>query len=164
MSNAHPSIMSSILTCDLLDQTEKNYTFIIIIPYIVWCIAFQKSSAKHLAPRRFSQKGFDISIFGHHRCPFSGIFLTLVQIRIEEITILIYVIMIKNDSIMVTCFWWVQKVIFWAEIFWHVTHHLSHNLHIFVLSNKTRNMHGVRTSFHDMITDARQIHAWNISC
>jgi len=49
-----------------------------------------KSSAKHLAPRRFSQKGFDISIFGHRSCPFSGIFLTLVQIRIEEITNLIY--------------------------------------------------------------------------
>ena len=127
-------------------------------------IMVQKSSAKYLATRRFSQKGFVDLIFGHRWCPFSRNFSTLVQIRNEKITNLIYVIIIKNDSIMVTCFWWVQKVIFWAEIFWHVTHHLSHNLHILVLSNKTRNMHGVRTSFHDMINDARQIHAWNISC
>ena len=34
----------------------------------------QKSSANYLAPRVFSQKGFDISIFGHFFCPFPGNF------------------------------------------------------------------------------------------
>ena len=58
----------------------------------------QKSSAKHLATRRFSQKGFVDLIFGHHSCPFLRIFLTLVQIRIEEITNLIYVIMGKKEE------------------------------------------------------------------
>ena len=61
-------------------------------------ITLQKSSAKHLATRRFSQKGFAISIFGHHSCPFLRIFLTLVQIRIEKITNLIYVIMGKKEE------------------------------------------------------------------
>ena len=46
----------------------------------------QKSSAKHLATRRFSQKYFVDLDFGHQRCPFSETFSTLVQIRIEEIT------------------------------------------------------------------------------
>jgi hypothetical protein len=59
-------------------------------------ITFQKSSAKHLARVEFSQKGFDISIFGHRSCPFSEIFLTLVQIRIEKITKLFYVIIMRN--------------------------------------------------------------------
>ena len=53
-------------------------------------IMIQKSSAKHLATRRFSQKYFVDVDFGHHRCPFSETFSTLVQIRIEEITKLIY--------------------------------------------------------------------------
>ena len=61
-------------------------------------LLIQKSSAKHLATRRISQKGFAISIFGHHRCPFFKIFLTLVQIRIEEITKLIYVIIGKKEE------------------------------------------------------------------
>ena len=56
-----------------------------------------KSSAKYLATRRFSQKGFVDLIFGHHSCPFLRIFLTLVQIRIEKITNLIYVIMGKKE-------------------------------------------------------------------
>ena len=43
----------------------------------------RKSSAKHLATRRISQKCFVDLDFGHHRCPFLEIFLTLVQIRIE---------------------------------------------------------------------------------
>jgi len=55
-------------------------------------ITCQKSSAKHLATRRFSQKGFVDVDFGHHRCPFLRIFLTLVQIRIEKITKLFYVL------------------------------------------------------------------------
>ena len=67
-----------------LTKTKKIQWIEIITAYMVSQLLVQKSSAKHLAPRRFSQKGFDISIFGHHRCPFSGIFLTLVQIRIEK--------------------------------------------------------------------------------
>ena len=50
-----------------------------------------KSSAKHLATRRFSQKSFVDLDFGHHRCPFFKNYSTLVQIRIEKITKLIYV-------------------------------------------------------------------------
>ena len=57
-------------------------------------ILLQKSSANYLVRVEFSQKGFDISIFGHRSCPFSENFLTLVQIRIEEITNLIYVIIV----------------------------------------------------------------------
>ena len=55
-------------------------------------IMIPKSSAKYLATRRFSQKGFVDLIFGHRSCPIFKIFLTLVQIRIEKITNLIYVI------------------------------------------------------------------------
>jgi hypothetical protein len=58
--------------------------------------AFPKSSAKHLATRGFSQKGFVDLIFGHHSCPFLRNFLTLVQIRIEKITKLFYVIIMRN--------------------------------------------------------------------
>ena len=54
-------------------------------------LMISKSSAKHLATRRFSQKSFVDVDFGHHRCPILKIFSTLVQIRIEEITKLIYV-------------------------------------------------------------------------
>ena len=61
-----------------------------------------KSSAKHLATRVFAQKCFVDLDYGHHRCPFPGNFLTLVQIRIEEITNLIYAIIRKNESIMVS--------------------------------------------------------------
>ena len=63
---------------------------------------FQKSSAKHLATRGFSQKGLAMFIFGHHRCPNLKTFSSLVQIRIEEITNLIYVIIRRNKSIMVS--------------------------------------------------------------
>ena len=62
----------------------------------------QKSSAKHLATRRISQKCFVDLIFGHRSCPFPENFSSLVQIRIEEITKLIYEIKVKNESIMVT--------------------------------------------------------------
>ena len=58
--------------------------------------AFPKSSAKHLATRGFSQKCFVDVDFGHHSCPFLRIFLTLVQIRIEKITKLFYVIIMRN--------------------------------------------------------------------
>jgi hypothetical protein len=51
----------------------------------------RKSSAKHLVRVEFSQKSFVDLDFGHHRCPFPGKFLTLVQIRIEKITKLIHV-------------------------------------------------------------------------
>ena len=59
--------------------------------------SIQKSSAKYLATRRFSQKGFVDVDFGHHRCPIFKIFLTLVQIRNDKITNLIYVIMGKKE-------------------------------------------------------------------
>ena len=62
----------------------------------------RKSSAKHLVRVEFSQKSFVDLDFGHRSCPFSENFLTLVQIRIEEITNLIYEIIRKNESIMVT--------------------------------------------------------------
>ena len=65
-------------------------------------VLLQKSSAKHLATRRISQKCFVDLIFGHHRCPLSGNFSSLVQIRIEEITNLIYAIIDKKKSIMVS--------------------------------------------------------------
>jgi hypothetical protein len=61
-------------------------------------LMISKSSAKHLATRRFSQKGFVDLIFGHHRCPIPVTFSTLVQIRIEEITKLFYVIMGKKEE------------------------------------------------------------------
>ena len=79
-----------------LDKNYKIQHNYFVTACMVSQMLFSKSSAKHLAPRRFSQKGFDISIFGHHRCPFLRIFLTLVQIRIEEITKLIYVVMYKK--------------------------------------------------------------------
>ena len=53
------------LTCDLLDENENNAVFTINAPYNVWCVALQKSSAKHLATRRISQKSFVDLIFGH---------------------------------------------------------------------------------------------------
>ena len=59
-------------------------------------LLIQKSSAKHLATRGFPQKSFVDLIFGHRSCPFSRNFLTLVQIRIEEITKLIYEIIGKK--------------------------------------------------------------------
>ena len=67
---------------------QLNY----ITAYMVSQIMISKSSAKHLATRRISQKCFVDVDFGHHRCPFLEIFSTLVQIRIEEITNLFYVI------------------------------------------------------------------------
>jgi len=40
-------------------------------PYMVSAFVAGKSSAKHLAPRVFSQKSFVESVFGHFFCPFS---------------------------------------------------------------------------------------------
>jgi len=57
-------------------------------------ISFQKSSAKYLATRGFSQKGFVDLIFGHHSCPFLENFSSLVQIRIEQITKIFHEIII----------------------------------------------------------------------
>jgi hypothetical protein len=48
-----------------------NSVFEMFASYMVSQLSFQKSSANYLVPRVFSQKGFDISIFGHFFCPFS---------------------------------------------------------------------------------------------
>ena len=95
-----------------------------------------KSSAKHLAPRRFSQKGFDISIFGHQRCPFSGIFLTLVQIRIEEITKLIYAIIGKKREHNGLTFLMGEKSDFLDRNIWTCDTQLLQKMPIFVLKPK----------------------------
>ena len=84
------------LTCDLLDKNENNVVSTINAPYIVWFVALQKSSAKHQVRVEFSQKTFVDLDFGHHRCPFFKIFLTLVQIRIEKITKLFIDIICKK--------------------------------------------------------------------
>ena len=78
---------------NIKNKIKNNWT-----AYMVSRLLIPKSSAKHLATRVFSQKGFDISIFGHHRCPFSGNFSSLVQIRIEKITKLFYVIMCEKEE------------------------------------------------------------------
>ena len=49
-----------------------------------------KSSANYLVRVEFSQKGFDISIFGHFFCPFSQKFFDSCANRIEKITKLFY--------------------------------------------------------------------------
>ena len=85
--------------------------------YMVSQVMLPKSSANYLVPRRFSQKGFEVSIFGHRSCPFSRNFLTLVQIRIDKITKLMYVIIGKKKSIMVTKSMHRKKVSFCDEIF-----------------------------------------------
>jgi hypothetical protein len=54
--------------------------------------AFPKSSANYLVRVEFSQKGFVDLDFGHRSCPILKIFSTLVQIRIEKITKLFYVL------------------------------------------------------------------------
>ena len=69
-----------------------------ITAYMVSQLMISKSSAKHLATRRFSQKSFVDVDFGHHRCPILEKKSTLVQIRIEEITKLIYVIIGKKEE------------------------------------------------------------------
>ena len=50
----------------------------------------RKSSANYLVRVEFSQKGFDISIFGHFFCPFSQNFFDSCANRIEKITKLFY--------------------------------------------------------------------------
>jgi hypothetical protein len=44
----------------------------------------QKSSANHLVPRVFAQKGFAISIFGHFFCPFSENFIESCRVKIKN--------------------------------------------------------------------------------
>ena len=99
-----------------------------------------KSSAKHLATRVFSQKGFDISIFGHHRCPFSENFLTLVQIRIEKITKLFYVIMCEKEEHNGLMFLRRKKLGFLGRNILTCDTPSIRNLHILVLFDKTKNM------------------------
>ena len=41
------------------------------LPYMVWHLGLQKSSANYLGPRVFAQKYFVDLIFGHFFCPFS---------------------------------------------------------------------------------------------
>jgi len=83
---------------------------------------FWKSSAKHLATRRISQKCFVDLDFGHRSCPFLRIFSSLVQSRFRNITKLIYIIIDKNESIMVSQKMAPKKPIYLIKIFWHVTH------------------------------------------
>jgi len=79
MFTSHDNMSNLTMQRKPICETHEGFT----TSYMVSGLHVPKSSAKHLAPRRFSQKGFDISIFGHHRCPFSGNFSSLVQIRIE---------------------------------------------------------------------------------
>jgi hypothetical protein len=60
------------------------------LPYIVWHLELQKSSANYLGPRVFAQKGFVDLIFGHFFCPFSQNFFDSCAKRIEKITNLFY--------------------------------------------------------------------------
>ena len=110
----------------------------------------QKSSAKHLAMRRFSQKGFVDLIFGHRSCPFLRIFLTLVQIRIEKITNLIYAIMGKKEEHNGVINYAPEKSEFLCPKKMTCG---TEKMHISVLSNKTRNMHEDWTSLYDMMYD-----------
>ena len=119
-----------------LDKNYKIHHNFFFTAYMVSQNAFPKSSAKHLAPRRFSQKGFDISIFGHRSCPFSGIFLTLVQIRIEEITNLIYEIIGKKREHNGLTFLMGEKSDFLDRNIWTCDTQLLQKMPIFVLKPK----------------------------
>jgi len=77
-------------------------------------ITFQKSSAKHLATRRISQKCFVDLIFGHHRCPFLKIFSSLVQSRYRNITKLIYTIIGKKEEHDGNTNQWYKKMTFFG--------------------------------------------------
>ena len=61
-------------------------------------ILLQKSSAKHLATRRISQKCFVDLIFGHHRCPFSQKFFESCANSFRNLTKLIYIIKGKKEE------------------------------------------------------------------
>ena len=94
----------------------------------------RKSSANYLVRVEFSQKGFVDLDFGHHQCPFLRNFSTLVQIRIEKITKLFYV--------MIMYFWqhnghtnyWSEKSEFLDRNILHMWHW---KMHILVLATKT---------------------------
>jgi hypothetical protein len=68
-------------------------------------------SARRIFPKRF--RGFDF--WTYFLCPFLKIFSTLVQIESKNNKIYFTRIVIKNESIMVTCFCLTQKVIFWTQ-------------------------------------------------
>ncbi len=104
-------------------------------------IAFQKSSAKHLAPRRFSQKCFVDVDLGHHRCPILKIFSTLVQIRIEKITKLFYVIIMQKREHNGHTKNGAQKSEFLGR---NIMTCDIEKMHIFVLATKTENMQSSR--------------------
>ena len=82
-----------------------------------------------------------------------------MQIRIEEITKLIYVVMYKKREHNGLTFLTGEKSDFLdrKKVTCDTQH--SHNLHILVLATKTRNMHGIWTSFRDTIYEARHLHA-----
>jgi hypothetical protein len=67
-----------------LDEKYKIRHDYFFTAHMVSQILLPKSSAKYLARVEFAQKGFDISIFGHRSCPFSEIFLTLVQFESKK--------------------------------------------------------------------------------
>ena len=96
----------------------------------------QKSSAKHLATRRFSQKYFVDLDFGHQRCPIPGNYSTLVQIRIEEITNLIYEIMDKKREHNGLAFLMGEKSDFLDRNIWTCDTPLLQKMPIFVLKPK----------------------------
>jgi hypothetical protein len=68
------SLYAYFYTIFSLDQNETMATLqdyrTIMVPFF----SARKSSANHLAPHVFVQKGFDISILGHFFCPFPGNF------------------------------------------------------------------------------------------
>jgi hypothetical protein len=57
-----------------LDQIDTMATLQDYRTIMVPLFPARKSSANHLAPRVFVQKGFAISILGHFFCPFPGNF------------------------------------------------------------------------------------------
>ena len=69
----------------------------------------------YLVPRVFSQKGFDISIFGHFFCPFSQNFFDSCAKKIENNKIILCNMCVKNESIMVTQKSGRKKLIFWPK-------------------------------------------------
>jgi hypothetical protein len=62
-------------------ENHEFYTSTFPKPYMVSRIFTQMCQKIYLVPRVFSQKGNGVSIFGHRFCPFSGNFLTLVQMK-----------------------------------------------------------------------------------
>jgi hypothetical protein len=86
-------------------------------------------------------------------------FFDSCAIRIEEITKLIYVIMDKKREHNGLTFLMGKKSDFLDRNIWTCDTQLLQKMHILVLATKTRNMHGVRTSFRDTLYEARHLHA-----